>query len=169
MVQVLKDDKSVRFYTELPSRSLQLDLFAFLEPVARSMRYWHGPSSFRNVRGLSFIRGHLLQRVDEHEGKTAIGEYMRTHGSDNSSLSRLFSILRKCKTKWDCLMFEMLSIRDLKPSSNKQRHHYLKAVLIYICSYIYIYIYICSYMYIYIYIYKCGGRVNLGVKCSMLW
>ena len=23
--------------------------------------------------------------------------------------------------------------------------------------------------YIYIYIYKCGGRVYLGIKCSMLW
>ena len=57
-------------------------------------------------------------------GKTAIGEHMRTHGSDNSSLSRLFSILRTCKTKWDCLMFEMLFTRDLKPTLIK-----LKTVL----------------------------------------
>ena len=56
MLQVLKDDKSVRFYTGLPSRSLLINLFALLEPVAQSMRYWHGPSSVRNVRGLSFIR-----------------------------------------------------------------------------------------------------------------
>ena len=26
-----------------------------------------------------------------------------------------------------------------------------------------------SCIYIYIYIYKCGGRVYLGIKCSMLW
>lgn len=45
MMQVLKDDKSVRFYTGLPSRNLLVDL---LEPVAQSMRYWHAPSSFRN-------------------------------------------------------------------------------------------------------------------------
>ena len=25
------------------------------------------------------------------------------------------------------------------------------------------------YIYIYIYIYECGGRVYLGIKCSMLW
>ena len=24
-------------------------------------------------------------------------------------------------------------------------------------------------IYIYIYIYKCGGKVYLGIKCSMLW
>ena len=37
----------------------------------------------------------------------------------------------------------------------------------------YVYMYICMYIYIYIYIYiylnKCGGRVYLGIKCSMLW
>ena len=38
-------------------------------------------------------------------------------------------------------------------------------IYIYICIYMYIYIYI----YMYIYVYKCGGRVNLGIKCSMLW
>ena len=31
------------------------------------------------------------------------------------------------------------------------------------CIYMYIHIYM------YIYVYKCGGRVNLGIKCSMLW
>ena len=41
MMQVLTDDKSVRFYTGLPSRSLLVDLFALLEPVAQSMRYWN--------------------------------------------------------------------------------------------------------------------------------
>ena len=71
---------------------------------------------------VSYTSRHLHQRVDEHVGKTAIGEHMRTHGSDISSLSRLFSILRKCKTKWDCLMFEMLFIRDLKPTLNKQKY-----------------------------------------------
>ena len=32
-----------------------------------------------------------------------------------------------------------------------------------------IYIYVCIYIYIYIYINECGGRVYLGIKCSMLW
>ena len=43
------------------------------------------------------------------------------------------------------------------------------------CIYKYMYIDICMYvymykcMYIYIYLNKCGGRVYLGIKCSMLW
>ena len=41
--------------------------------------------------------------------------------------------------------------------------------LLYICIYVYIYMYIYVYIYMYIYVYKCGGRVNLGIKCSMLW
>ena len=38
-------------------------------------------------------------------------------------------------------------------------------------NYIYVYIYIYIYVYIYIYIYrnKFGGRVYLGIKCSVLW
>ena len=28
---------------------------------------------------------------------------------------------KKCKNKWDCLMFEMLLIRDLKSTLNKQK------------------------------------------------
>ena len=31
-----------------------------------------------------------------------------------------------------------------------------------------LYIYIYIYIYIYVYIYKCGDRVYLGIKCSML-
>ena len=31
-----------------------------------------------------------------------------------------------------------------------------------------LYIYMYIYIYIYVYIYKCGDRVYLGIKCSML-
>ena len=56
---------------------------------------------------VGYTSRHLHQRVDEHAGKTAIGNHMRTHGSDISSLPKNFRILKKCKNKWDCLMFEM--------------------------------------------------------------
>ena len=46
---------------------------------------------------------------------------MRTHASGISSLPKNFRILKKSKNKWDCLMFEMLFIRDLKPTLNKQK------------------------------------------------
>ena len=31
-----------------------------------------------------------------------------------------FRVLRKCSNKFDCLIFEMFFIRDLKPKFNKQ-------------------------------------------------
>lgn len=72
----------------------------------------------------------LHQTVDEQLGKTAIGEHMRTHGSDIFSLSRLFSILRKRKNKWPYFMFEVLSITNLKLTLNKQRLHSLRDFIV---------------------------------------
>ena len=70
---------------------------------------------------VGYTNRHLHQRVDKHAGKTAIGDHIWTHGSDIFSLPNKFRILKKCKNMWDCLMFEMLFIRDLKPTLNKQK------------------------------------------------
>ena len=70
---------------------------------------------------VGYTSRHLHQRIKEHEGKTTIGEHMRGHGNGIPDLSNHFSILKKCKNKWDCLMFEMLFIRNLKPGLNKQK------------------------------------------------
>ena len=70
---------------------------------------------------VGYTSRHLHQRIKEHEGRTAIGKHMRTHGNDTLNLSNNFNILKKCKNKWDCLMFDMLFIRDLKPNLNKQK------------------------------------------------
>ena len=32
-----------------------------------------------------------------------------------------FSVLRKCRSKFDCLIFEMLFIKELKPGLNTQK------------------------------------------------
>ena len=37
-----------------------------------------------------------------------------------NDIARSFKILRKCQNKLDCLIFEMLFIKELKPSLNKQ-------------------------------------------------
>ena len=42
------------------------------------------------------------------------------HGQDPETIKSNFRILRKCQSKLDCLIFEMLFIRDLKPKLNKQ-------------------------------------------------
>ena len=40
------------------------------------------------------------------------------HGLDNPSITENFIVLRKCHNKFDCLLYEMLFIKELKPSLN---------------------------------------------------
>lgn len=57
----------------------------------------------------------------EHERKTTIGEHMRTYRNNTLNLSNDFNnILKKRKNKWDCLMFKMLFIHNLKTNLNKE-------------------------------------------------
>ncbi|XP_068724470.1 uncharacterized protein [Montipora capricornis] len=63
---------------------------------------------------------HLYQRIEEHKG-SAIGKHVRDqHGRDPRDISRSFKILRKCQSKFDCLIYEMLFIKELKPTLNTQ-------------------------------------------------
>ena len=63
---------------------------------------------------------HLYQRIEEHKG-SAIGKDVRDqHGRDPSDTSLRFKILRKCQSKFDCLIYEMLFIKELKPTLNTQ-------------------------------------------------
>ena len=59
-------------------------------------------------------------RVEEHKG-SAIGRHIKEqHGKEPDSIEKNFKILRKCQSKLDSLIFEMLFIRLLKPKLNKQ-------------------------------------------------
>ena len=63
---------------------------------------------------------HLHQRIEEHKGAT-IGDHLREkHALEPNNIAKSFRILRKCQNKFDCLVFEMLFIKELKPSLNKQ-------------------------------------------------
>ena len=58
--------------------------------------------------------------VEEHKG-SAIGNHVREqHGNEPREIAKNFRVLRKCSNKFDCLIFEMFFIRDLKPKLNKQ-------------------------------------------------
>ena len=74
---------------------------------------------------------------------------------------------RKQKTYIFNICFQSCNVFE-----NRCRYIYIYTYT-YIHTYIYVYIYIYIYLYIYIYIYisinECGGRVYLGIKCSMLW
>jgi hypothetical protein len=58
--------------------------------------------------------------IDEHK-TTIVGRHAKeAHGEALDDLLGRFSVLRKCKHKFDCLVFEMLFIKELKPSLNGQ-------------------------------------------------
>ena len=68
---------------------------------------------------VGYTRRHLHQRVEEHK-KSTIGIHQREHGCDVATLMNNFHILKRCKTKLDCLIYEMLLIKALNPSLNIQ-------------------------------------------------
>ena len=73
-----------------------------------------------NTDYVGFTSRHLHQRVEEHKRAT-IGYYVKEeHDGDPDSIGSNFEILKKCQSKLDCLIFEMLFIRKLKPKLNKQ-------------------------------------------------
>ena len=61
---------------------------------------------------VGFTIRHLHQPVEEHK-RSVIGNHVRQQRKN-------FRVLRKCSSKFDCLIFEMFFIRDLKPKLNKQ-------------------------------------------------
>ena len=60
------------------------------------------------------------QRIEEHKA-FVLGKHLRDiHRKNPSDLNKNFSILCKCKNKFDCLVHEMLLIKLYKPNLNGQ-------------------------------------------------
>ena len=69
---------------------------------------------------VGYTARHLHQRITEHR-YSAIGKHLETqHGNNRRKIDHLSKVLRKCKSKFDCLVYEMLYIKDIKPSLNTQ-------------------------------------------------
>ena len=64
---------------------------------------------------MSFDLFAYVNRLDD-----GINHVKDEHGGDPDSIGSNFEILKKCQNKLDCLIFEMLFIRKLKPKLNKQ-------------------------------------------------
>ena len=63
---------------------------------------------------------HLHQRVEEHK-HSVIGKHFRdAHGLIPTNLIKNFKVLKKCRSKLDCLIYEMLWIKNKGPKLNKQ-------------------------------------------------
>ena len=60
---------------------------------------------------VGYTAGHLHQRISEHRYSAR---------NNRGKIDHLFKVLRKCKSKFDCLVYEMLYIKDIKPSLNTQ-------------------------------------------------
>ncbi len=73
---------------------------------------------------VGFTRRHFHQPVDEYKNaSTSIGKHYREeHSLAPKDLTKNFSILKKCQNKFDCLIFEMFFIHELRPSLNVQSH-----------------------------------------------
>ena len=64
----------------------------------------------------------LHERCEEHKFNSSSIKKHFTN-KDNclpDNINHHFKVLRKCKTKRDCLIYEMLYIRELSPSLNVQ-------------------------------------------------
>ena len=69
---------------------------------------------------VGFTARHLHQRIREHH-YSAIGKHLDTqHDNKRAKIDRLFKVLKKCRSKFDCLIYEKLFIKDIKPSLNTQ-------------------------------------------------
>ena len=69
---------------------------------------------------VGFTARHLHQRIVEHKYST-IGKHFSTAHGDTSLLKESqFRILKKCQGKFDCLVYEMLFIKERNPSLNTQ-------------------------------------------------
>ena len=71
---------------------------------------------------VGYTRGHLHNRVKGHKQQSsAIAKhYKNVHGTIPQGLLERFKVVKKCKNKFDCLVYEMLFIRSLKPNLNVQ-------------------------------------------------
>ena len=68
---------------------------------------------------VGYTAQYLPQRNAEHKN-SAIGRHFLEAHSNNLLKENQFTVLRKCQGKFDCLVFEMLFIKNLKPDLNIQ-------------------------------------------------
>ena len=72
---------------------------------------------------VGYTRGHLYARVDGHKSTSSSvrKHYDNDHaGAVPEDLLSCFKVLKKCRNKFDCLVNEMLYIKQLTPSLNVQ-------------------------------------------------
>ena len=77
-----------------------------------------------DLRGADYVgytARHLHQRVAEHRYSAICKHFLEEHGDENLMNDGQFGVLKKCHGKLDCLVYEMLFIKELRTSLNSQR------------------------------------------------
>ena len=69
---------------------------------------------------VGYTARHLHQRIAEHKNSAIGRHFLEAHGNNNLLRESQFTVLRKCQSKLDFLVFEMLFIKKLKPNLNIQ-------------------------------------------------
>ena len=70
-------------------------------------------------------------RIVEHKNSAIGRHFLEAYGNDSLLKENLFTVLRKCQSKFDCLVFEMLFIKNLKPNLNTQTDSIRAKVFVY--------------------------------------
>ena len=88
-----------------------------------------------DARYVGYTTRHLFQRIEEHRlQSSSIGKHLKSHHPvETAELTSHFKILKKCRGKLECLIFEMLLIKELNPSLNKQSDSIKAKVFIQFC------------------------------------
>ena len=73
-----------------------------------------------NANYIGYMYPHLHQRAEEHKHSVIRKHFKDKHGLRPMDLRENFRILKKCRSKFECLTFEMLFIRKKGPKLNTQ-------------------------------------------------
>ena len=69
---------------------------------------------------VGYTSQHLFQCIAEHK-HSAIGKHLKEeHKLQATNIQDHLNVLKKCRTKFDCLIYEMLFTRNVKPKLNTQ-------------------------------------------------
>ena len=84
---------------------------------------------YLNVIYIGYTSRHLYLRIEEHK-YSVIGKHLNDeHNRRSNNLNEQFAILRKCRRKFECLIYEMLFIRKTKPTLRNTQKHSIPAKL----------------------------------------
>ena len=126
-------------YRELPRNADRLPNICAQQCVAEGVGLCHHFScGLRDADYVGYTARHLHQRIAAHKYSVISRHFVEAHGSNHLLEENQFRVLRKCQGKFDCLVFEMLYIKNLKSNLNiPRRTPYLPdSFFNYFCSFL---------------------------------